>query len=68
MHGVIRVPPSEKTELIAGAEFSIPISSSLTRQLISQEYDAEGKESVNEMVDNWIGDLFDKQGNLIIDK
>lgn len=68
MHGVIRVPPSEKTELIAGAEFSIPISSSLTRQLISQEYDVEGKESVNEMVDNWIGDLFDKQGNLIIDK
>ena len=26
------------------------------------------KESVKEMVDNWIGGLFDKQGNLIIKK
>ncbi|ELQ9312117.1 hypothetical protein R3D73_005163 [Serratia marcescens] len=68
MTGVIRVPLSDKTQSLSESEITIPISSRLTHQLISQEYDAERKESVKERVDNWIGDLFDKQGNLIIDK
>lgn len=68
MTGMIRVPLSEKTQNFSEHEITIPITSRLTHQLISQEYDAERKESVKERVDNWIGDLFDKQGNLIIDK
>ena len=45
MTGVIRVPLSDKTQSLSESEITIPISSRLTRQLISQEYDAERKES-----------------------
>ncbi|WP_232043335.1 hypothetical protein [Serratia marcescens] len=63
MHGVIRVPPSEKTELIAGTEFSIPISATLLQSLKSQTYSADDN---GESMDNWFGDLFDENNNLII--
>ncbi len=62
MHGVIRVPPSEKTELIVGTEFSIPVSATLLQSLNSQTYSADDN---GVSMDNWFGDLFDKNNNLI---
>ncbi|HFF9829677.1 hypothetical protein V6307_11090 [Serratia marcescens] len=62
MRGVIRVPPSEKTELIAGTEFSIPISSTLLQSLTSQTYNADDNAA---SMDNWFGDLFDKNNKLM---
>ncbi|TNL05287.1 hypothetical protein CYD30_22640 [Kosakonia cowanii] len=63
MHGVIRVPPSEKTELIAGAEFLIPISATLLQSLNSQTYSADDN---GVSMDSWFGDLFDENNNSII--
>lgn len=68
MTGVIRVPPSEKTVHLNKGEVIIPITTRLTHQLMSQEYNAWSEENVNGMVDNWTGDLFNKKGNLIINK
>lgn len=68
MTGIIRVPPSEKTVHLNKEELIIPITTKLARQLISQNYNARSEKDVKGMVDNWIGDLFDKKGNLIINK
>ncbi|HCQ8393247.1 TPA: hypothetical protein OMD89_004026 [Klebsiella oxytoca] len=68
MTGVIRVPPSGKMVHLNKGELIIPITTRLTHQLMSQEYNTRSEGNVREMVDNWIGDLFDKKGNLIINK
>lgn len=66
MRGVIRVPPSEKIDLLTSAEILIPISTELKQSLISQSYNADDGSDSTAMMESWYGDLFDKDNNLIV--
>lgn len=62
MRGVIRVPPSDKTELNAHTEFTPPISAALLQSFSSQLYSADDNPV---SMDSWFGDLFDKNNNFM---
>lgn len=65
MRGVIRVMPVESNLKVKTGECFIPIIPELIEEIKSGAYDADN-EDIEKMVQRQFGDLFDKEGNLII--
>ncbi|WP_099350886.1 hypothetical protein [Erwinia amylovora] len=58
MRGVIKVPYSEKSDLVCNSEITIPISSSLKKSLALNSYIPE---DIRSNVISWIGGLTDEE-------
>lgn len=67
MRGVIRAMPSDNSLNLTVGECVIPIDSKLVGELKTGVYHSDIDEvDAKTMVENQLGDLFDKEGNLII--